>query len=97
MVVGIAIAEIHIPGARSLKEKRKVVKSLIDRTWSRYRVSVAETDFHDLHQRSRLGIALVCGEQNRAEKLLGDVRSIFESPPEAILSQWETDFVESLP
>ena len=97
MVVGFAIAEIHIPHARSLKEKRKIVKSLVDRIWSRYRVSISETDFHDLHQRARLGVALVTGDRKRAEGLLEKVRSVFDSDPsEAVLSYWEPDFVESL-
>ncbi|MDH3746091.1 MAG: DUF503 domain-containing protein [Acidobacteriota bacterium] len=97
MVVGFAIAEVHIPRARSLKEKRKVVKSLVDRIWSRHRVSISETDCHDLHQRARIGVALVTSDRGRAEKLLEKVRSVFDSDPtEAVLSYWEPDFVESL-
>ena len=97
MVVGFAIAEIHIPRARSLKEKRKVVKSLVDRMWSRYRVSVAETDLHELHQRSRIGIAFVAGDRERAERMLETVRSMFDADPtRAVLTHWEPDFVESL-
>ena len=97
MVVGFAIAELHIPGARSLKEKRRVVKSLVDRISSRYRISVAETDFHDLHQRAAIGIALVNGNRREAEAQLERVRRILESPTDAILTRWEPDFVESLP
>ena len=96
MVVGLAIAEIHIPRARSLKEKRKVVKSLVDRIWSRHRVSIAETDFHDLHQRARIGVALVTSDRERAERLLEKVRSVFDADPsEMVLSYWEPNFVES--
>ena len=57
MVVAIAVLELHLPGSRSLKDKRRVVKSLIDRMHARFRVSVAETEYHDLHQRAEIGIA----------------------------------------
>ena len=57
MVVGVSIFELHLPAAQSLKQKRKVIKSLIDRVHHRFRVSIAETDFHDLHQRCEISIA----------------------------------------
>ena len=59
MLIGISIFELHLPQSRSLKEKRKVVKSLIDRIHRRFRVSIAETDFHDLHQRTEMAIAAI--------------------------------------
>ena len=57
--VGVIRLELHIPGARSLKDKRRAVKSLVDRMHHRYRVSVAETDLQDLSRRAELGLAVV--------------------------------------
>ena len=54
MIVGISVFELHLPSSRSLKDKRRVVKSLVERIHQRFRVSVAETGFHDLHQRSEI-------------------------------------------
>ena len=59
MVVAIAVAELHIPAARGLKEKRKVVKSLIDRLTHRYRISIAET----VRQLVRAGLRAELGDQ----------------------------------
>ena len=76
MVVGISVFELHVPGSRGLKEKRKVVKSLLDRIHQRYRVSVTETDLHDLHQRAEIGLALV----TRTEEEAGTPRTVRECP-----------------
>ncbi len=51
--------ELIIPGARSLKDKRRAVRSLKARIRNRFNVSVAEVDFHDLHRRAALGVAAV--------------------------------------
>jgi uncharacterized protein YlxP (DUF503 family) len=96
MIVGIAIADLHIPAARSLKDKRRVVKGMVERLHHRYRISVAETDFHDLHQRARIGLALVNGSRSEAERSLDEIRRILEMPAESQLIRWETDFVESV-
>ncbi|MGB6993115.1 MAG: DUF503 domain-containing protein, partial [Thermoanaerobaculia bacterium] len=59
MIVAVSVFELHIPAGRSLKDKRRVVKALKDRIYRRYRVSIAETDHHDLHQRAEIAIAAV--------------------------------------
>jgi hypothetical protein len=88
MAVGMSIFELHLPQARSLKDKRKIVKSLVDRIHRRYRVSVAETDLHDLHQRSELSIAAVGRSDGEVEKLLESLRRLIEEEPAAILTLW---------
>jgi hypothetical protein len=95
MIVGISVFELHLPSSRSLKDKRRVVKSLIDRVHQRYRVSIAETDFHDLHQRAEIAIAAVAaGGEREMEKLMDEVRNLVESEPEAYLTRWEPQMLE---
>lgn len=62
MLVGLLTLDLHFPEAHSLKEKRKVLKSIKDRIRSRFNVSVAEVDGNDLWQRSLIGIACVANE-----------------------------------
>jgi uncharacterized protein len=52
-------AELHLPEAGDLKQKRKLVKSLKDQLRKRFGVSVAETEHHDKWQRATLLVALV--------------------------------------
>lgn len=97
MIVGISIFELHLPTSRSLKDKRRVVKSLIDRVHQRYRLSVAETDFHDLHQRAEIAVAAVAaGGEGEMEKMMEEIRNLVESDPEVYLTRWEPQLLDSL-
>ncbi len=94
MVIGISIFELHVPAARSLKQKRKVVRSLIDRIHQRFRVSIAETDFHDLHQRSEITLAAVAQTASEGLKIMDVVRDLIDSQPEAQLLMWDPQILE---
>jgi hypothetical protein len=94
MVVAVSVFELHIPAGRSLKEKRKVIKSLTERLHQRYRVSVAETDYHDLHQRAQIAVAAVHRSRHEMERLLNRIREQVEEVPGAMLTSWEPYYVE---
>jgi hypothetical protein len=94
MIVGVSSFELHLPSSRSLKDKRRVVKSLVDRIHQRYRVSVAETDFHDLHQRAEISLAAVTNGEGEMEKLMEDIRSLVDREPEAFLTRWDPQILE---
>lgn len=96
MVVAVSVCELHLPGARSLKQKRKVVRSLIERMHSRYRLSVAETDYHDLHQRAEIGIAAITLSMSEAQKLMDRLRELIDSEPELYLTHWEPQLMEGV-
>jgi uncharacterized protein YlxP (DUF503 family) len=55
----LLVVDCHIPHAQSLKQKRAVVKSLIERLRTRLNASVAETGFLDEWQRSVIAVGLV--------------------------------------
>lgn len=95
MVVGISICELHLPHAHSLKDKRRVVKSLVERIHQRFRVSVAETAFHDLHQRAEISIAVVGQAEGEVESLMQKIRGLFDDEVEAYVTSWEPQFLES--
>jgi uncharacterized protein YlxP (DUF503 family) len=95
MIIGISVFELHLPASRSLKDKRRVVKSLIDRIHQRYRVSIAETDLHDLHQRAEIAMAVVAaGGESEMDKMMEQVRDIVESDPEVYLTRWDPQILE---
>lgn len=95
MIVGISVFELHLPSSRSLKDKRRVVKSLVDRIHQRFRVSVAETGFQDLHQRSEISIAaVVAGKESEMDKLMEQLRNLVEGDPEIYLTHWEPQILE---
>jgi uncharacterized protein YlxP (DUF503 family) len=74
MTVGIYSFELHLPAARSLKDKRRVVRRLKDRLRARYNVAVAEPPEHqDLWQRAGLTIVSVADRRESLEKLFDSV------------------------
>ena len=70
--VGILSVELHFPEADSLKGKRKYVKSAKAQLQNRFGASVAEVDFHDLWQRSRLTLSCVAREEREVVRLLDE-------------------------
>ncbi len=94
MIVGVAVADLHIPEARSLKEKRRVVKSLLDRVAHRYGVSSAEVKHQNLHQRAQLGFALVNSDRRHAVAVLENIHRMVDGRSEAFLTDWHSDVIE---
>ena len=95
MIVAVSVFEIHIPSSRSLKEKRRVIKSLIQKIHHRFRVSIAESDHHDLHQRAEIAIAAVNRTSADAERMMEKIREMIDRVPEAILISWQPEYLES--
>ena len=59
MVVGLGIITFRLHDCRSLKGKRKVVKSIVSRLRNNFNVSAAEVGANDIYQRAEIGFALV--------------------------------------
>ena len=59
MIIGVMTAKLHMQGITSLKQKRSIVKSLLGRLRSRFNVSAAEVDYHDIKNSAVVGIAIV--------------------------------------
>ncbi len=74
MAVAVVQADLLVPGCRSLKEKRSVVKGLIERARGKFNASVAEVGSQDLLQRAQVGASLVANDRRllaaEAEALL---------------------------
>jgi len=68
--VAICVLELHIPGATSLKAKRQVIKSLVQRLRNRFNVSVSEVGSQDLWQRAELGMAVICHNGAGADSIM---------------------------
>lgn len=79
MVVGLAVWEVQLPGCRSLKEKRSVLKSLKDRMHNQFNVSAAETAHHDVHQRAELAACVVSGDRAHANSILSALDRFVET------------------
>lgn len=65
--------DLRFPHSRSLKEKRALLRPIVDAMRSRFAVSVAETDHADAWQRAELGVALVSGDVHVLEDLAAEI------------------------
>jgi len=75
-------ATLRIPGARSLKDKRQVVTSLLDLARRRFGVAAAEVDSQDHHQGAVLGFAVVSSSARHAEEVMDSVSDLVWSRDE---------------
>ncbi|HYN98500.1 MAG TPA: DUF503 domain-containing protein [Actinomycetota bacterium] len=73
MFVGVGRFDFLVPGSTSLKEKRRVVQSMIGTLSSKFNVAVAEVEHQDLRQRGTLGISCVSNSSFHAQKMLHEV------------------------
>jgi len=76
MVVGVIVWELEVLGSQSLKDKRRVVKSLKDRLQARFKVSAAETAHQDVWQRAQLAAAVVSGENRHVVEVIDEMHRL---------------------
>lgn len=81
-MVVYAEVEYMIYDVHSLKEKRSIVKRITKRVQNEFNVSIAEIEFEDLWQRTKLGIATVSNEYVHAEKVIQQVIRFIDQNPE---------------
>jgi uncharacterized protein len=89
--VGVSRLVLQIPGARSLKDRRQVVKSFKERVKARLGVSMAEVGDVGRLQVASLGVSVVSGDSAVCHELLARVRAQAETLPEAILADVRTE------
>jgi uncharacterized protein YlxP (DUF503 family) len=84
--------DLHLAQARSLKDKRAVIRPILDGCRRRFSVAAAEVDHHDRWQRSELGVATVSVSAHHAGQVLDAVERFVWSFPEvevvAITRHW---------
>ena len=79
--------ELHIGASGSLKEKRAVVRHLVESARRRFGVSVSEVDHHDRWQLASIGFAFVAPSAGRVESVLDQVeRFVWSHPDVTVLS-----------
>ncbi|HEY8487149.1 MAG TPA: DUF503 family protein [Limnochordales bacterium] len=88
-VVGLAQMELWIAASASLKDRRRVVRSVVDRLRARFNCAVMELAVPGGWQRARVAVACVAGSEAGARELLTAVRRTVEQNPDAELTAFE--------
>lgn len=79
--------DIYLPECHSLKDKRHVVKPLLNELRRDYNISAAEVDLHDEWQHARFAVVTVGNMREALEQTERDVLTLFETHPSAQLTQ----------
>ncbi len=93
MYVGVLRLTLEIPGARSLKDKRRVVLSFKERAQGRLRVSAAEVAALDDHRRAIVGVAVVSNSPAVCDQVLSSVAAMASTLPDAVLADRATEII----
>ena len=79
MIIGICTCEIYIFNANSLKSKRSVVKSIIEKSKHRFNISIAEVGENDKWQKSIIAFSTISNDQRLVEETIEKVINFFDS------------------
>ncbi|MBU47334.1 MAG: cytoplasmic protein [Deltaproteobacteria bacterium] len=93
VVVGLCQITLHLPGNRSLKGKRQVVKKLCDRVRHRFHVSIAEVADLDRHQRACVGLAVVGNETSFVHSVLDTILNAIDEMQLAPILDRQTEIL----
>lgn len=73
MIIGRCLIRLRLFSPNSLKEKRRILKSLIERLKSRYNISIAEVGENDSWQIAEIGIAAVANKSVFADEVINKI------------------------
>lgn len=79
MIIGICTCEIFIFNANSLKSKRSIVKSIIEKSKNRFNISIAEVGENDKWQKSIFAFSTISNDQKIVEETIEKVINFFDS------------------
>ena len=86
MFISSARLVFYIPQANSLKDKRQVRRSLIEKTRHKFNISIAEIGTQDIYQTLTIGIAVVSGDAAHRENCLDEIIRFMEERADAELT-----------
>jgi len=93
MIIGVVRARISIPHARSLKDKRSVLRSLKDRALNKMNVSVAEVSNQDSWKFSELAFVTVGADSLIVQKRVSKISSFLRANPGYVLVDLHTEMI----
>jgi uncharacterized protein len=92
MIVGLLSVDLYLSDARSLKDKRMVLRAVKDRL-KKFNVAVAEVDFQNLWQRAALAVVTVSASRARADSELAAAISEIERVEPGLITRTEIEFL----
>jgi len=92
MTIGLLTVELHIARARSLKDKRMVLRRVKDRL-KKFNVAVSEVEHHDLWQRAGLAVVTVSPDQDHADRELAAAADEIDRVEPGMILRTDVEFM----
>ena len=89
MIIGVMTVDLYLRESHSLKDKRRVLKSLVDRVRTKYNVSIAQTGALDQWQSAVLGLSMVSNEQAHIHKVFSSIIGYIGARGELIITDYQ--------
>ena len=90
--VGLLTVVLHIPSARSLKDKRRVITSIRTRL-RKLNVAIAETNYNDFHKQAQLDILTISTHRDGVDKILTTVLTEIDRHDPGLISSSELEWL----
>ncbi len=91
MIVGVLTMQVSVFDAMTLKDKRRVLKSLKDRVGNKYNVSIAEVGYNESVRTALLGVAMVGNERRFVESALSKLVDFVRGIPQLSLIDYSLE------
>jgi len=82
--------------SHSLKEKRMVVKSIVQKLKNKFNISVAEVDQQDIHQTIVIGIVGICATTSQLDSTMEHIITYIESNTDAEIIDIQKEVIQSM-
>ncbi len=73
--------QLYLPSSFSLKDKRKILRSLLDQIRDNFNVSIAEVHHQDSHRLSRIAVAMTNSSLKRIDQVFNNIEDVVEVEP----------------
>ena len=93
MVVGVCRITLLLPGNDSLKGKRKVVRSVLDRVRSRFNAAASEVADMDITRRAVLAVAVVSNDGQHANSMLDKIADFVRGAADAVVADSSVELI----
>ena len=91
LVTIVLTIQLDLPSAVSLKDKRRILKSLLTRLRNNFNISVAEVGYNDRHRQALIGAAVVANSGGFGHQVISKVVSKIESESAVIITDYQME------
>jgi len=91
LITVVVKVRLDIPGVDSLKEKRRIIKSLLARIKNQFNVSISEVADNDVLRTATLGAAVVTNDTRFGHQVISKVVNRIEASPDVVVLDINTE------